>query len=180
MFKIKVDDEISLCLENTKHAERMFYLIDIDREYLSQWLPWPKFTNKPSDHADFVQHVLKQYAEGKALPCCIEYKGEIVGAAGLTVIEKNLKRGQIGYWLASSHQGKGIMTRACSKIIEIAFHELDLEKVQLSAAEKNKPSRAIAERLGMKLEGIITNAEAVGDRIIDLAVYGLRKPENNK
>ncbi len=177
MFKLKVDEEISLCLENPMHAERMFHLIDLDRKYLSEWLAWPKYTNKPSDHADFSQHVLKQYAEGKALPCCIEYKGEIVGAAGLTVIEKHIKRGQIGYWLASSYQGKGIMTRACSKLIEIAFHELDLEKVQLSAAENNKSSRAVAQRLGMKLEGIITNAEAVGDRIVDLAVYGLRKSE---
>ena len=65
------------------------------------------------------------------------------------------------------------MTRSCRYLIDFAFTELKIEKVQLRAAEDNKPSRAVAERLGFKLEGIISNCERVGDRILNLAIYGI-------
>jgi ribosomal-protein-serine acetyltransferase len=177
MFKLQVDEEIYFCLADPKYAQRMFFLINKDRDYLSQWLGWPKYSKQPSDYAEFAVLALKLYAEGKALPGCIEYRGVLVGAAGFNTIESPLKRAEIGYWLASDYQGRGIMTRVCRKLIDIAFNELQLEKVQLSAAEENLSSRAVAERLGMRLEGIITNAEAIDDRIVNHAVYGLLRSD---
>jgi len=53
--------------------------------------------------------------------------------------------------------------------------ELEMDKVQLSAAVENIPSRSVAERAGMTLEGVITNQEKVGDRILDHAIYGIHK-----
>jgi len=47
----------------------------------------------------------------------------------------------------------------------------------LGAAEDNAASRAVCECLGLKLEGIITNNEEVGDRVLDHAIYGIRKSE---
>ncbi|MEJ2043275.1 MAG: GNAT family protein [Reinekea sp.] len=175
MFKIKVDDEISLCLTSPKYAERIHYLVDVDREYLSQWLHWPQYTRKPADHAQMAVARLKQYAEGKGLPLCIEYKGEIIGTAGFNSIEEVLQRAEAGYWLASAYQGKGIMTRVCRKLIDVAFHELNLHKVQLAIGEDNIPSRAVAERLGMKIEGILTNDEFINNQIINVVIYGLHR-----
>jgi ribosomal-protein-serine acetyltransferase len=62
-----------------------------------------------------------------------------------------------------------------TKLIDIAFNEHMLEKVQLAAAKDNLASRAVAERCGMTLEGILTNREKVGDRILDHAIYGIHK-----
>ena len=42
-------------------------------------------------------------------------------------------------------------------------------------ATENLASRAICERLGMKLEGIISNAENLNGRIVDHAIYGLHR-----
>jgi ribosomal-protein-serine acetyltransferase len=47
--------------------------------------------------------------------------------------------------------------------------------VQLAAAVGNKPSRQIAKRLGMELEGVIRRQEKVGDQVLDHAVYGILK-----
>ncbi len=175
MFKLKIDEELSLCLISPMFADQMFNIIDKHRDTLSQWLSWPKHTKQPSDYAAFAQSELKRYAEGKALPCCIEYRGELVGAVGFNTIFPDTKRATVGYWLSPEYEGKGIMTRACQTLFELAFNELNLEKVQLSAAEGNQPSRSVAERLGMTLEGIITNSESLNGRIVDHAVYGLHK-----
>ncbi|POF57850.1 RimJ/RimL family protein N-acetyltransferase, partial [Vibrio vulnificus] len=45
------------------------------------------------------------------------------------------------------------------------------------AAKENTASRAVAERLGMSLEGIISRNEKVQDRVLDHAVYALRKSD---
>lgn len=105
----------------------------------------------------------------------IEYFNEIVGVTGYNTIHKDLKKVEIGYWLSSKQQGKGIITRSCNKLIQYAFNELDIEKVQISVAAENIKSRNVCERLGFKLEGIIKNSEKLHDKIVDHAVYGLYK-----
>ena len=54
-----------------------------------------------------------------------------------------------------------------------AFGELGLHRVEIKAAEGNRRSRAIPERLGFEQEGILREAECVDDRYMDLVVYGL-------
>jgi ribosomal-protein-serine acetyltransferase len=83
---------------------------------------------------------------------------------------------EIGYWLSETHQGNGIITRSVSTLINLAFFELCFDKIQISVAVDNQPSRTVCERLGMKLEGIITNSENINGRILDHAIYGLSKP----
>ena len=83
---------------------------------------------------------------------------------------------KIGYWLSKHHQGNGIVTRVVKHLIDFAFNELNMEKVQLSAAVENRASRrSVAERSGMTLEGVITNQEKIGERILDHAIYGIHR-----
>ncbi len=172
MFSLKVDEEINLTLANPAYAERMFQLIEFDREYLSQWLSWPALTSKVSDCEAAATQMLHSYADGKSMTCYIFYQEQLVGVAGFNVINHALSLVEVGYWLASAHQGKGIVTRVCRKLISIAFEDLKLEKVQISAAEHNASSRAVCERLGFELEGMIKNAENLNGRIVNHAVYG--------
>jgi ribosomal-protein-serine acetyltransferase len=65
------------------------------------------------------------------------------------------------------------MTRAVKALIDHAFGELGLHRVEIRAAAENRRSRAIPERLGFEQEGILREAERVGERYQDLVVYGL-------
>ncbi|MGM3015922.1 GNAT family N-acetyltransferase, partial [Bacillus cereus group sp. BC329] len=78
-------------------------------------------------------------------------------------------------WLSSEYQGKGIVSKSVLKLVDLAFTELDMEKVQISAASENIPSRNVCERLGFSLEGIISRAENLNGRVVDHAVYGLSR-----
>lgn len=174
MFTVQIDNELQLALIQESFAPRYVELVSEQKEYLSQWLAWPAFCHAEQDFKLFAQRMLHDYADGKSMTCAIIYQGEIVGNCSFNTINHDTKRAEVGYWLSQPHQGKGIITRVVTKLIDIAFNELKLEKVELSAAKDNLASRAVAERVGMTLEGIITNAEKVGDRILDHAVYGIK------
>jgi len=173
LFTLHVDDEIELALIEEPFARDYSGLVSSQLDYLSQWLTWPPYCQSEQDFRLFIQRSLEDYAEGKSLTCAIVYQGGIVGNCSLNDINHDLKRAKIGYWLSREHTSKGIMTRVVRKLIELAFTKYQLEKVELAAAVDNWSSRAVAERSGMILEGVISNSEKVGDRILDHAIYAI-------
>lgn len=177
MFTLDVDQELELALVHPKYAKYYLEIVTKDRDYLSQWLAWPPHANDEAFFLSFIKRSLNDYAEGRSLTCTILWQGNVVGITSFNKIDHSLKTVEIGYWLSSEFQRKGIMTRSVAKLIEIAFTELGMEKVAISAAVGNQPSRSVCERLGFSLEGIITRAENLNGRIVDHAVYGLNQAE---
>lgn len=175
MFTIKIDNEIQLALVEPSFAAKYFAIVQRDLDYLSQWLAWPEHAKDEAFFHSFITRSLHDYAAGKSLTCAIILKDEVVGNIAFNSINHSLKKAEIGYWLSAQHQGRGIVSRAVSALFDMAFTQLGMEKVQISAAVSNQPSRAVCERLNMELEGIITNAENLNGRIVDHAIYGLSK-----
>ncbi|MBF4441454.1 GNAT family N-acetyltransferase, partial [Vibrio anguillarum] len=123
----------------------------------------------------FIKSSLHDYADGKSLVCGMIYQDKLVGSISFNSINRQLKKVEIGYWLSSEYQGKGIVSKSVLKLTDLAFTEFDMEKVQISAASENIPSRNVCERLGFSLEGIISRAENLNGRVVDHAVYGLNR-----
>ena len=155
MFSQKIDNEIRLTLVQESFAPALAELARDNYAYLEKWLVWPPHSKSEQDFVAFIRHSLHGYADGKSMVCAILYHGDLVGVASFNSIDHKLKKVEIGYWLAESMQGKGIITRVCQKLMHIAFEELGMHKVEISAATSNKASRAVCERLGMTLEGVI-------------------------
>ena len=51
------------------------------------------------------------------------------------------------------------MTSCCRFVVRYGFLTLDLNRIQIAAGTDNARSRAIPERLGFKLEGILRGRE---------------------
>ncbi|EGR1041821.1 N-acetyltransferase [Vibrio cholerae] len=173
MFTLDVDTDLKLALVDPKFAPQYLEIVSREREYLSQWLAWPPHANSEEFFLSFIKRSLHDYADGKSLVCGMIYKDKLVGNISFNSISYQLKKVEMGYWLSSDYQGKGIVSRSVLKLIDVAFTDLDMEKVQISAATGNQPSRNVCERLGFVLEETITRAENLNGRIVDHAVYGL-------
>ena len=175
MFSLDVEKGLKLVLIEPKVAPRLFEIVTKEREYLSQWLAWPPHVDGEEFFLSFIKRSLHDYADGKSLVCNIFYEDKLVGNVSFNQIDDQLKKVEIGYWLSAEYQGHGIMTKSVSKLIDIAFNELNMQKVEISAAVGNTSSRKVCERLGLSLEGVITRAENLNGRIVDHAVYGLTR-----
>jgi len=175
MFTLEVEKGLQLALIEPAFAAKYFEIVSREREYLGQWLAWPLHADGEAFFEGFVQKSLHDYADKKSLTCAMIFQGELVGNISFNSVNHSLKKVEIGYWLSKEYQGNGIVTKSVSKLIDMAFVEFAMEKVQISAAEGNRASRNVCERLGFSLEGIITRAENLNGRIVDHAVYGLSR-----
>jgi ribosomal-protein-serine acetyltransferase len=62
-------------------------------------------------------------------------------------------------------------------MIAYAFCSLNVNRVEIRAEPSNTRSRAVAERLGFTMEGILRQVVNMGDRFADRAVYSLLREE---
>lgn len=175
MFTQEVKDGLALALVQPSFAKQYLQIVAQEREYLGQWLSWPAYADSEAFFLNFVQNSLQSYAAGKSWTCAMIYRGQVVGNISFNTINTELKKVEIGYWLSQQYQGRGIVSQSVKKMVEIAFHQLEMEKVQISAAVENRPSRRVCERLGFELEGVITRAENLNGMVVDHAIYGMSR-----
>jgi len=157
-------------------AESLFSIIDKDRAYLREWLPWLDYSTSVANTAAFIAECEKEYAENRGYVATIRCAGVVVGTISLNRIDSINKHCSIGYWLDSSRQGEGIMTEATKQIVDIGFKEFDLNRIEIYCGVENKPSRSIPERLGFEYEGVLKQREWLYDHFVDHALYSMLKP----
>lgn len=177
MFSHIVDDEIVLRLHQESQAEEMTELVRRDLKYLQEWMLWAKDDYSIADAKEFIKKNLRQLAENGGFNTQIIFRGQLAGSIGFNHINWQTRKTEIGYWLASEFQGHGIMTRSCRALVNHAFAELKLNRVEIFCAVENRKSRAIPERLGFTLEGVCRQAEWLHDHFVDLALYAMLADE---
>jgi ribosomal-protein-serine acetyltransferase len=152
-------------------AEKLFDLIDRNRQHLRRWLPWLDGNMSIDDTRTFIRHSQEQYSSKKGFQSTIWSENEIAGIIGYHPIDWQNRSVMIGYWLGEQFQGKGIMTAACRALVNHAFHEFKLHRVEIKCATGNTKSCAIPERLLFTKEGIIKDGEWLYDHFVDLVLY---------
>lgn len=179
MLLHKMTEDLSFRLFTLDDAEEVFTLINNSRTYLREYLGWVDNTTEVNDSENWIKTTLQGMVETGGFPTtfAIIYGGEIAGTIGLQGINRANRSASIGYWLGEGFQGKGIMTKACSNLMDYGFNEFKLNRISIEAAFSNEKSRAIPERLGFQEEGHIRQAEWLYDHYVDHVVYGMLAEE---
>jgi RimJ/RimL family protein N-acetyltransferase len=91
-------------------------------------------------------------------------------------------RFEIGYWCRPSMQGRGLVTEAVQTLTRFAFDALRARRVEVRMSSANTKSRAVAERCGFTLEGVLRqDALDVNGQPRDTVVYarvrGVEEPD---
>ncbi|MFQ3231547.1 GNAT family N-acetyltransferase [Reinekea sp.] len=165
--------ELTLHVVDVGFASDLAKLIDNNRSYLREWLPWLDFSTRVADSINFLQGCLDAYLERTQCQMAIFLKDELIGMAGFNFINAANHSADIGYWLSQEHSGHGYMTEAVKAIIHLGFDEYRLNRIVIKAATNNLPSKAVALRLGFQHEGTLRQAERLYSRYHDLEQYSL-------
>jgi ribosomal-protein-serine acetyltransferase len=162
-----------LRLLDESDAPALFALIDANRQHLAAWMPWVPHHTSPHQTLAFIRATHRQVSDNNGLQAAIVDDGQIVGIVGYHAVDWAQRRTTIGYWLAADHQGRGTMTEAVGALVDQALVAWKLRRVEIRAAVDNGRSRAIPERLGFRQEGLLRQAERLGDRYVDHVVYAM-------
>lgn len=172
--KLDIGPDLALELLAPDHADALYRLTVANRDYLRAWLPWLDEIRGIEDTRFFIELARRQHADNNGFQTVIVHAGEPVGIVGHHGIDWPRRTTSLGYWLAESAQGRGLVTRACRAHLSHAFGALALDCVKIRCAVENRRSRAIPERLGFEVEATIRKAEWLYDHFVDHVVYAMR------
>ena len=115
------------------------------------------------DALDFIseQKSLEPCLPGRWFQLAIELKknGALIGDCAFKIEAQDPRQAEIGFTLASEHQGLGYASEAVSRLLDYLFSDAGLHRVTAITDCENQSSVALLERLGMRCEGhFIQNA----------------------
>jgi ribosomal-protein-serine acetyltransferase len=153
-------------------AHELHALIECNRARLARWIHWAHGQTLQDTRA-FIGRAHAKEQEGSGLSRGIVAAGRLAGVVGLSVDRTN-RSAAIGYWLDEASEGKGVMTAAVAALADDGFERYRLMRLEIRADVDNRASRAVAERLGFQLEGVMRQSYHVAaERYSDDAVYSL-------
>ena len=137
-------------------AEAFADLLNRNRVFLAPWDP-------VRDEAYFtvegqrtlLTRSLRRLGQGLDWPGVITVDDVPVGRVNLN----NLIRGafcsaDLGYWVDQAHNGRGVATAAVAALVQLAFTELGLHRIQAGTLLHNRGSQRVLERNGFTPIGI--------------------------
>ena len=154
-----IDAALEIVLENRKH--------------LQTYMQWMTPDYSIADARKFLFEGIKDRLDKKTLGLALVADGKLIGSTGFNRLDWNARVCEIGYWIDHREEGKGIITKACKAMIDYAFDELEMNRVEIRCSVENLRSSAVPERLGFKLEGTIRQAEMLNGRPHDFLIFGL-------
>jgi RimJ/RimL family protein N-acetyltransferase len=141
---------------------------------------WNADAAKPVSEADLLKHLeevdKKQNAFGFAIR---PLEGDTL--LGYVELDDILWSHQAG-WLAigigdRANWGQGYGHEAMTLVLDFAFRELNLHRVQLTVFEYNERAIALYEKLGFRREGVFREMLHRDGRRYDMYLYGLLRRE---
>jgi ribosomal-protein-serine acetyltransferase len=172
MFHASLFDHADLRVLDIHQADPLFALCDRNRDRLKPYLPWVDRTQSVEDTRQFLALAQRQYSDGNGFHAGIWWKDQLAGCVGMHLIDWMNQSVALGYWIDRDFEGRGLVTAACRRVVEESFSGYKLHRVEIRCAADNVRSCAVAERLGFRREGLLREAQKVGERWLDMTVFG--------
>ena len=147
--------------------------VEGSRWHLERWLPWVPFNNTRDASLRYADACALDWDAGRAVRFAIRDKKtrELVGVVGLDSCVHLHRACELGYWLRREATGRGLMTEAAQAAVDFAFQRMGVHRIRCAAATANVASLRVISRLGFRFEGISRQAELVGSRWLDHALF---------
>jgi len=109
----------------------------------------------PSSSAEY-----RLYMKERQGPRCYKYfvcddAGQLCGVMNLSeVVRGSFQSAYLGYYALAPHAGKGFMSAGLSLVLDLAFGELGLHRLEANIQPKNLRSIELVKRAGFRCEGV--------------------------
>jgi [ribosomal protein S5]-alanine N-acetyltransferase len=137
--------------------------------------PWKSMT----DAEAWFQRMSAVQEAGSAVEFVIRIKSteEVIGRCGLFDYTEGDACAAVGYLLGRAYWGQGYMREALTGLIDCAFHEMNLRRLEAKVEAENISSAGLLRRLGFAREGVLRERWITNGKPVDAELYGLLRHE---
>lgn len=177
LFETAVRDGVVLKPLEPWHAPAFAEHMDRARDHIRPWVG-PAFV---TDTVEGARATLQRYATATARDGARIYglwDGErIIGGVMFVAFDAGWGICEVGCWLEPGAVGRGLVTRSVALLMEWAFEERGVSRVEWRCRTDNLRSVAIARRLGMRSEGVLRSSWVFAGSRYDKEVFSILRGE---
>jgi len=102
--------------------------------------------------------------------------GKVVGNIGVyRKLGVHRFTAELGYFIAETHWGKGIMTEAVRQMCAFIFENTDIVRIFAEPYAYNEASCRVLEKAGFRFEGTLRSNVIKSGKMLDMKMYALIK-----
>ena len=141
---------------------------------LRDGLPYPYTEKDAADYINFVRSADKS----DAFVFAVTADNKAIGNVG-AFRQSNVHRlsAEIGYYLAQSYWGKGIMTETVKELCDYVFSNTDIVRIYGEVFSDNVGSCRVLEKAGFTCEGVLRSYAVKNGEIKDVKIYAIVKKQ---
>ena len=144
-----------------------------ERDQLRTFMRWMTDDYSVEESRKFITDAITGREQRTKLGLGIFRGDTLIGSIGFVKFDWEARKTEIGYWIARSEEGKGIISAATRLLIDYALDDLGMNRVEIRCSAENIRSAAIPRRLGFTKEGTFRQAELLHGRLHDFDIYAL-------
>ena len=148
-------------------------------EQVTRYLTWT-----PHETPEATKQLLigwcEAYRQRETYNWAIEHEGGPIGNISVVRQSQRDETAELGYCMSKAFWNRGIMTEVADAVIHYLFEQVGFHRIVISHAVKNPASGRVAQKCGMKLEGIHRHAaKSPSGEFLDIAQYAVLRDEWN-
>ena len=123
----------------------------------------------------YTRENLDWMEQGHCLYWAVEdlVSGKMIGTYALLRLDIDNRRAEVGYLLHRDWWHKGFMSEAMQRVIDYAFDDLKLHRLEADTDPANAASIRLLERFGFEREGVFKDRWCVAGVYTDSLMFGL-------
>ncbi len=139
----------------------------------TRWMPWCHENYTLEESENFITSSIENWNSQTEFDYAIfdAQNGLFVGGVALNLFNQHRKLTNLGYWVRTGSQKRGIACTATRLLAKTAFEDLDLNRIEVATAVENYASQKTAEKSGATREGVLRQLLNIGGRQHDAVMF---------
>jgi ribosomal-protein-alanine N-acetyltransferase len=124
-------------------------LVDASRDLLHPWM------SLPTTPQEFQEHLVRfDHHSAQGIVICLRDGGVMAGVVHInSIIHGRFQCGSLAYASFAPTAGQGYMSEGLGLVVQYAFEQLRLHRLEANIQPANLASRRLVQRLGFQMEG---------------------------
>jgi ribosomal-protein-alanine N-acetyltransferase len=121
---------------------------------------------------ELVQNAMARREADAQYIYAIVDEGELAGTISISnVVRGAFQSANVGYWVDRRRNGRGLATRAVGAVVEVAFGELGLHRLEAGTLVDNVASQRVLEKSRFRRFGVASNYLLIAGRWQDHVLF---------